>query len=215
MSTLNGASITHASMYIPRAGRWFATVRVVSALELAEGARATIAIGNATMIGAVESGGARDGRAAYVVVGGRRGWSRTVAAKGYANDAGVKVSLVARELAAEVAEELGEIQDRVLGPAFVRPAESAASVLARITRSLWYVDAAGVTHLRARPSGAASLDGARGVQRDLARRRVRLSTESIASLLPGLTLDGATISTVEHVIEDGSLSSRLSLGASP
>lgn len=85
------------------------------------------------------------------IVGGNASWGKTVAAKDYHNDAGVKARLIAEDVAREVGERLGTFADAPerVGIDYVRPATRASSVIETVAGRgvAWWVDFAGVTQV--------------------------------------------------------------------
>lgn len=206
-STLNGQRATSVKLWLPAWGRWFAEVSIDG--ESAIAGAASLVIAGSTFSGTVLSGGPFKGRAMYRIVGGRGGWGRTVKARGYANDAGVKLSTVLRDVATDAGEQLDLANvsaDTRLGPSYARPEGAARRVLELEAPRGWYVDEAGVTRIGRRPSvpftGKATVETV-----DRARALVRLAVDAIAGLVPGAVVEGLEAVDVIHEVSSGGVRS--------
>jgi len=212
LATLNGGvAVTSCRLQIPAYGCWWADVECASQDELS--GAVTLALDDLQLRGTIVSGGAYQVRTRYRIVGGAGGWGRRVAARSYANDAGVKASLVLADVAREVGETLGPLPPGTLGPAFVRAAEPASRVLDAVSPRAWYVDAQGVTQLGRRPTR--TFTGAYApLTNDAARARVDIAPGdgTLAALLPGVLFDGlGELVDVEHVLDGDTGKLRTSL----
>lgn len=157
--SLNGARANHARLRVPFAGRWYADVYLDGA-EAPAGA-ATLQVGEVTFAGTIapEHSGAFVGAVAVRLIGGANGWGKTVAARSYHNDIGVKRADVVAALANDIGEKLDAAGDaerihvdftRLSGPAWL--------VLEHLLGATpWRVDFDGTTRYGARP--AATLAG--------------------------------------------------------
>ncbi len=199
--------MTSARVNLPAWGCWHAEAHLDGDVTLS--GSVTLKIADLELKGAVLSGGPMQGRSSYRIVGGAGGWGRTVSEKGYANDAGVKVATVLGDVAITVGETLGTVSQLLrVGPAFARMAGPASKVLDLVAPKAWYVDEAGVTRLGARAAGALVGKVTRITPVDLTRGKVVLAAEQIATILPGLVVDGLTAVDVLHEISaDGGLRS--------
>ncbi len=199
-ATLNGIRATSASANIPAWGCWYAEAQLDGEHTLT--GRVTLKIADLTLVGTVLSGGPALGRSSYRIVAGNGGWGRPLPKKSYANDAGVKVATVVGDAAQAVGETVATIAPALrVGSAFERVADEPASrVLQRVAPQAWYVDEAGVTHLGARAAGALVGKVTRLNPVDKARGKVVLAAESIATILPGLVVDGLTAVDVLHEV---------------
>lgn len=204
-ATLNGHRVTSARATIPAWGAWYADVAVDGDHPLA--GSVTLKVSDLTLVGSVIAGSAAQGRSNFRIVGGAGGWGKPLSPKSYANDAGVKHATILQDAAREVGETLGTVstQDRV-GPAYVRQTQEngrpvpASRVLQQLAYNRWYIDEAGVTHIGARPAGALVGKVTRVEPVDQARGRVVLAAEQIATILPGVVIDGFTAVDVQHDI---------------
>lgn len=197
-ATLAGHRATSARLTIPKWGASYADV-VVDGDAVLSG-RVDLVIADLIFKGAVLSGGPAKGHADYCVVAGAGGWGKILKKKSYANDAGVKVSTVLRDAAAEAGEAIDlstvSASDRV-GPAFVRPEGRASQVLEQLRPAGWYIGEDGVTRIGARPKTTLPAGVSHGPV-DLARGKVTLASDSIAKILPGLSVDGLEVVDVQH-----------------
>ncbi len=198
-STLNGHRVTSARANIPAWGCWYADASIDGEVSLS--GAATLKIADLTLVGTIISGGPLKGRSMYRIVAGAGGWGRDVPQKGYSNDAGVKVATVLGDAAREAGETLAAVSssDRV-GPSFARKAGPASKVLDLVSERAWYVDEAGVTRLGARAAGVLVGKVTRITPVDLSRGKVVLAGEQIATILPGVVVDGLTAVDVLHEV---------------
>lgn len=204
IATLAGARVTSARVTLPAWGAWYADASVDGARTLSGAVELKIA--DLTLRGAVLSGGPekQNGRSHYRLVGGAGGWGRTIRAKSYANDAGVKVATVLADAASEVGETLSISSDARTGPAFVRPEGPASRVLEQLAPGAWYIDEAGTTRLGRRPAKALAGSVPRVSPVDKALGTVTLAPDAIAALVPGVQVDGLEAVDVLHeVTPDG------------
>jgi len=198
-SSANGARVTLTSLAIPFYGAWVADVTVASPTPLA--GDVTLKIGNLSLIGAVVRQQVFAQLLTARLVGGHGGWGKQVAARAYANPLGVPLSMILRDVAGEVGEKVKLAADRSAGLFFVREAGPASRVLRQLAGALWWVDAAGVTQIGARPSKAitsaatvAAYDGGKGW--------LSVATEDLSSWAPGATFKSPTVPdgiTIGHV----------------
>lgn len=209
LASLSGHRVTSARVSVPAWGAWYAEVSVDGEVTLS--GRADLVIADATFKGAILSGGPAKGRSSFRLVGGAGGWAKDIPARHYANDAGVKASLVVGDAAAAAGETLdaSTVPTGRLGPAWTRPEEPAARVLELVAPSLWYVAEDGVTRFGRRASHAYAGKGTHGPV-DRARAKVTLAADSIASITPGVVVDELEAVDVEHTISaDGGLRSTI------
>lgn len=205
-ATLEGHRVTSARVNMPAWGCWYAEVDVDGEHTLT--GRVSLTIADLTLIGTILSGGAAKGRSHYRIVAGGGGWGRSIPTKSYANDAQVKLSTVLTDAATAVVETLGTLPSTKVGPAFVRAAGPAVWVLEQCAGQAWYVDNDGTTQLGARTPGTLPAVMTHGPV-DLARGTVTLASESIATILPGVTVDGLTAVDVLHEISSEGLRSTI------
>ncbi len=208
VSTLNGLRVTSARVNIPAWGLWYAEAHLDGEHTLT--GSVTLKIADLTLVGTVLSGGPRLGRSSYRIVAGGGGWGRALPKKSYANDAGVKVSTVVGDAAREVGETVDTISSSLrVGSSFERiEGDPASRVLQAVADQAWYVDEAGVTHLGARAAGALVGKVTRLEPVDLSRGKVVLAAESIATILPGVVVDGlAAVDVLHEVSAQGGLRS--------
>lgn len=207
-STLNDIRVTSARVTIPAWGLWHAEVQLDGEHTIT--GRATLKIADLTLSGAVLSGGPALGRSSYCIVAGAGGWGLPLPKKSYINDAGVKISTVVGDAAREAGESVAPIVSSLrVGSSFERVKDEPASrVLQAVAPQAWYVDEAGITRLGARAAGALVGKVTRINPVDKARGKVVLAAESIATILPGVVVDGLTAVDVLHEVSaDGGLRS--------
>lgn len=211
LATLEGVTISRCSVTVPAWGLWWADVDLVDAAELA--GAVTLVLADVTASGAIVSGGAAHGRAAYRVVGGAGGWGREIGRRAYNNDLGVKLSTVAGDAAREVGETLGDVPTTKLGTHYARRKAPASHTLNAIAERAWYVDFNGVTRFGARAESTYTGIAPR-VRQDPGAQCIELATEEIATLVPGVIVDNALPATdVEYVLDATRLTVRVYSGA--
>lgn len=198
-ATLSGHLATSARVHIPAWGRWWADVSIDGEHTLT--GSVPLVIADMTLTGAVLSGGPHEGRSHYRVCGGSGGWGASIPAKAYVNDAGVKASLVLSDAAAECGETLdaSTLPTTRLGPSWVRTEGPASAMLNAIAPKGWHIGADGRTRIGSWTGAALKGDVTHGPV-DLAAGTVTLAAESIATILPGLVVDGLTAVDVIHEI---------------
>jgi hypothetical protein len=175
--------------------------------------RVTLALADVSLTGTIVSGGVAEGKAAYRLVGGAGGWGRVLSAKGYTSDAGVKIATVVGDAAREAGETLAGVPTTRLGSHYARLNGPASHVLHGIAPRGWHVDFAGVTQFGARAATTYAGDGTR-TRIDTAGRVIEISTESLAGLVPGVSVDGAAPATdVEYTLDAKRLIARVYAGA--
>jgi hypothetical protein len=186
---------------IPLVGIWHADVETDGETELS--GRVTIVLSDQTFVGTIVSGGVRNGRGRWKVVGGNGGWSNTIPKRGYNADQGVRKSLILQDAASECGETLGgTIPSDAMGPHFVREEASASNALALV--DAWYMSNDGITTIGARATSTYS-GQAVVAERDNASGFVSLTTDLLAGLVPGATIDGIAVVDVRYVLEKSAL----------
>jgi len=202
-ATLAGHRVTHARVHLPAWGVWWAEVSIDEEAELA--GRIPLNVADLALSGTVMSGGiGPKGRASYRLAGGAGGWGKSIAARSYANDAGLKAATVISDAASACGETLdaATLPTTRLGPAFVREAAPAARVLEQVVPEAWYVGEDGTTRIGKRtatsltvPAAVSSVDRAVGA--------VALASDSIATIVPGITVEGLEAVDVLHELAPG------------
>lgn len=155
--TLGNARVRRMSLNVPNIGVWSADVELMSgAPELGDGEAVELRIGTSTWRGIVAPG--ENGVFALsrrcALRGGAGNWGRTLPAKHYHNDFGVRARDVVVDLCRELGETLGGFvpaSERV-GVDYVRQADvTAAGTLADVIGGVpWWVGQDGLTHVGAR-----------------------------------------------------------------
>jgi len=188
LATLNDANVVRLRLPVPAWGRWWADVDLAEPVAL-KGAAALVVAGQA-MTGTIISGGAANGRAAYRVVAGAGGWGKKLPAKPYQDDGGVRLRTVLSDAARELGETLADVPADLLGPHYARPAATGQELLNLLAPQNWYTDFAGVTHIGRRPTTEYTGNAPR-VRVDPLMPVVDLAIDSLAGLVPGVTVDGS------------------------
>jgi hypothetical protein len=204
-ATLAGKTVTHARVSLPAWGLPWAEVSLDE--EIALSSRVELALADLKFSGTVMSGGiGPKGRSSFRLVAGAGGWGKTIPPKSYANDAVVKTATVLQDAASACGEALdaATMPSTRLAAAWARPEGAAARVLEQLVPAGWYVGEDGVTRIGRRPAIAltAKVDIA---EVDRARGTVALAAEAIASLVPGIVVEGIEAVDVLHELAPGSL----------
>ena len=209
LSTLAGRTVTSARVTLPAWGIWFADASIDGEHTLT--GRVEFKLADLTLSGTILSGGPEKGRSFYRIIGGAGGWGRTIRRESYEDDAGVKKLTVLRDAAAAVGETLDtsslSASDR-LGPRYTRPDGTASALLERHVSKAWYVGEDGTTRLGARPASTLPAKATR-VNLDTARQVLTVASESIATILPGLVVDGLIAVDVVHELTPSGLRSTI------
>ncbi|HQY59797.1 MAG TPA: hypothetical protein PK141_00550 [Polyangiaceae bacterium] len=205
-ATLNSILATSARAFIPAWGCWWVEIDLDGEHTLS--GAVTVVIADLTLQGTILSGGPENGRSHFRVVGGKGGWGRPIPAKAYANDAGVKASTVLLDAADACGETIlaSTLPTTRPGPSWVRPEGRARNVLELLAPKGWYVGEDGITRIGARTPGTLPANVTHGPV-DLARGCVELASESIATILPGIVVDGLTAVDVLHEVSSEGLRS--------
>jgi hypothetical protein len=204
MSTaaISGVTVLECRVHLPRWGLWFAEVVTDQPAELS--GQVTLTVADLNLRGTIVAGGPWLGRSAYRIVGGAGGWAKRIPSKGYASDAGVKASTVIGDAAREAGETVEGAPKTSLGPAWERMAGAASLTLQLCTERAWYVGEDGVTRFGARPRQQYAGGAARGSV-DLAAGTIELMSDSIASLVPGVVVEGVEALDVLHELHGAKL----------
>jgi len=193
--TIDGHTLTHCRVQIPAWGIWWADVSLDAEVTLT--GAVTLALADLSLSGTVVSGGPHNGRSRYRVCAGAHGWGTTIPAKSWASDAGVKIRTVLEDAAAAAGETIAVYPTGTVGLAWDRQEGPASTTLQLLYPEGWYVDESGVTVIGARSAVTYAGNATRG-DYDPARGTLELAADSIATLLPGVVVDGVTAVDVLH-----------------
>ena len=210
-ATLSNVRASRVDLVQPLSGCWFATVDLETAAPLS--GSVSLAFGGVTWKGAIVSGGDYAGASRFQLVGGAGGWRKRVAAKSYSSSGGVRVALVAGDLAREVGETLADQPSGSLGPFWVRFAGSASSGLESATSGAWWVGADGRTNVGSRASSSTSTSGVL-VALDVGLRVATFASETVGEFEPGRSMAigpfaSFRIGLVRHIINADSIRTEL------
>jgi hypothetical protein len=199
-ATVAGYRCTRLRVWLPRVGVWWASCEIDEPAELS--GRVAIVCADLSLSGMILSGGTWQGKARYQIAGGAGKWPTPIPAKSYANDLGVKRATILRDACTAAGETLDEstLPTGTVGPAWIREAGPASATLQLLAFEGWYVDEAGVTRIGARERADLAVETAR-VRVDQARGIVELKAQSLATLLPGVVVDGIEAVDVLHEID--------------
>lgn len=204
-ATLANLPVMRATVHLPAWGLWWADVELDAESTLT--GRLDLVVADLTLKGQHVSGGSWLGRSRYRIAGGY-GWCKPLKAKGYVNDAGVKLSKILADAANEAGETIEGIPSGVAGLAYDRLAGPASTCLNILAPQSWYVAEDGITRFGRRASVAVDSSITRGPV-DFAAGSIELMSDSISTLLPGATCEGLTAVDVVHTLEDKKLRTTL------
>jgi len=204
-ATLNDHRVTSATIDLPAWGAWHADVSLDGEVKIA--GAVTLVVNDLTLKGTILSGGPLFGRSRFRVVGGAGGWGKILPKNSYANDAGVRLSTILNDAAKAAGETLdaSTVPTIQLGPAWTRDEGAACFVLNALAPSAWYVGEDGVTRLGQRKASTFAGQATRIEPVDQATKRLTIASESIATLVPGVVVDGLSALDVTHEISPDGL----------
>ena len=195
-ASLNGERLQSAHVTIPYYGAWVADVVLATPDVIPTQSTLTIAdlILTGTVYRMASFAGARSAR----IVGGFGGWRKTVPAQNYQANSGIRLSLVLKDAAAIVGEQVNVANDQTLGTSFTRESAPAERLLRQLAGPEWFVDTKGITQVGPRAGGAVSTpftvvswSGARG--------QFEIATENLSDWLPAKTFTANTVTTTQTV----------------
>lgn len=213
LANIEGQIVSRARVQVPAWGIWWADVEIPEEVTLTGQVPLTLA--DLTLAGTVMSGGPFEGKSAYRLVGGVGGWGKLVAAKSYANDLGVSITTIINDIQSATGETVeGVVPNSRVGPHFTRVNGPASRVLHDVAPESWYVDFAGVTQLGARAT--TTYEGSKPRTRvDPAAQVIDIATDELATLVPGVTIDGSSPATdVEYNLTSNRLTASVYASAS-
>ncbi len=190
---IDGLDLQEVTLHFPWVGPWIADYLLLD--ETPVSGAVTLVAGDLTLQGTVkpDDSGTHLRRASGRIVAGAGGWATTLVPQGYHNDAGVKAALVADD-AARAAGETLDLTDFAplvtsLGANYVRAIGPASRALEDAIGGVpWWVDAAGVTHVKPRPTPEASPDLYDILEYDPHRRLATISVDDISTIGVGSIL---------------------------
>lgn len=206
---LNGTACSIARVQCGDWGTWWADCTLTDPTEIAAGATVQLLFADLTLSGTVVSGGAFEGRAAYRVAGGRGGWGKPIESRAYLDDSGVSASLVLEDAARDAGETITDLPSTLLGAHFTRLEGTASAALNLLAPRAWRVDFDGITRIGKRPTTTYTGTAPRThVDRNAAV--IELATETLAGLVPGVSIDGSAPATdVEFSITANRITARV------
>jgi hypothetical protein len=194
-ATVNGERAQSLSVTFPYQGTWSADVLMAQGIPVERAV--TIKIGDMVLNGTAIRMASFAGSRGLRVVGGSGGWRKNLAAKGYGNITGVKLSSVINDAARESGEQLSTFTDRVLGTNWARENGPAERTL-RFLAPGWWMSNDGKTHIEPRVQSAVSTQftvnswsGGKG--------KFEISTENISDWSPGKTFSAPTVPETQVV----------------
>jgi hypothetical protein len=197
-ASLNGLRVTGGRLYLPAFGVPWAEIAVDQEASLS--GAADLSFADLKVAGTIMSGGAGPkGRASFRIAAGKGSWGRTIPADGYHTDSGVKASTVLADAATACGETIdaATLPTTRLGADWARDEGPAARVLQQIVPAGWYVGEDGVTRIGKRPATTLKVPSQVSAV-DRARAKVELAADAIATLVPGVTVEGIEAVDVLH-----------------
>lgn len=196
MSDVGGIPVERCTLSLPRFGAWRAVAKLIGGS--APTGPVSLTVGDLVLEGTVLRGGLDDSDDPSVTVVGAPGWDRAIRSPlSYQSDGGVRLRTVLADLSTRAAEPIDQPGDVSLGQAWAIPAagrlRDALAALHRAGRlERWRVDPDGVTRFGAR-AGAEVTSRAEVLKRDQSLSQLEVGIDSVADMLPGNLLEGATI----------------------
>jgi hypothetical protein len=189
--TLGGKAVAGLTLNVRPAGAWWADVDLEGDDELA--GRVALVCQGSTLSGTIDpdQSGTFGLQRRTRVVGGGKGWSSVLPRKGYQSDSGVKARVVADDVARAAGERLGDFMPAAakLGANWTRARASGGATLEALSGGVpWWVDYAGVTHVRARPVAPAAPGSYEVLQFDPRSGRVELAIDDLTAVQVGSVL---------------------------
>lgn len=157
-ANVNGNGLTGAVVHVPGQGAWFADVDFEEAPDVS--GSVTLNLGDLALSGTVDArySGTFALRRRARIVGGVNGWGKSLPAKAYHNDAGIRAQVVAEDAAREAGETLGTftpVAERI-GVDYVRSAGVASRALEDVIGGpLWWIGYDGKTNVGPRSTAQA------------------------------------------------------------
>jgi hypothetical protein len=189
LATLNGKPLESGKLDVPTTGVWVADLVCVDDSAFSDAA--TLVVQDDTWSGTVLSSEAIGGKTHARVLGGKAKWSATVSKRGYANDAGVKASVITNDLAAAIGESVS-VTDWVVGTHWSRFSGPASEALKSLAGERgWWVDRDGKTIVNGtRPTGTIAADV---LEFDPVLGQVVLNVTSLAAIDIGKSITAPTL----------------------
>jgi hypothetical protein len=154
---VNGKPFQSLELHVPQSGVWFADVRMLGDDVLS--GQVTISIGDVTLSGTVSQlSGSFGLQQVTRIVGGGGGWAKSLPAKHYHNDAGVKRDLIASDAARLCGETLAttSFPSERVGTDYVRVAGPGSAAIDYLAAGVsWWVGFDGLTYVGTRTTRAA------------------------------------------------------------
>lgn len=202
-----------AVVHIPAWGVGWVDVGLIDDAELS--GAVDFVLNDITIRCAVKSGGTDDTRSAYRVAFGAGAWHDDVPSKGYSDDAGAKVSVILRDLADAVGEQIGTLPSTRLGPHYARAEGSASRTINGLLPKSWYVDFTGITQTALREPTTYTGDGVI-TEIDPAMGIVDVVTDVLSDLVPGVQVEGnAPATDIEITLTPERITTRVYSGPQP
>lgn len=198
-ATLAGNRATDVRLSIPAWGCSYVDVKLDKSVNLS--GKVTLVLADLTVQMTVLSGGPASaaGPSYFRCVAGAGGWANQLPAKSYSNDAGVKLSTVLQDAASAVGETIvAPPPTTTVGSYYTRPEGPACRVLEELAPSAWYVGEDGVTRLGSRTPAVLGTAAASTSELDLAQATVTIASNTLAPLVPGISVNGIVALDVEH-----------------
>jgi len=201
-----GERIVSGTVEIPTTGRW--TADLFLAEDKVIPSTGPLTIGNLTMQGFTYRDGPYAGQRRVRAAGGAGGWHKVIPEQDYDLSGGVLLSVVLRDAAMAVGEQVNVLSDGPVGVRYVRQSGPASRVLRQLVGDDWYVDPAGTTQVH-NPRPTTRITSQFLVNdADLGLGLAEVSTENPSDWMPGRTFTSPTITqlrsinTVRHTLGD-------------
>lgn len=193
--SVNGFRAVDGRLTIPRVGPWVADIDFAEADVFNPGDRASIALGDLTLIGTIKRSATFVGGASARIVAGFGGWANTIPSKGYSHPNGLLLSDVLKDVAQTVKEQVNVVKDKTIGLNYCRRNDLASRVLRHLVNGQWFIDNNGITQIDDRAPGAIA-DTFQILDYKPLLGQFHIATETFSNWMPGRQFTAPTLTDV-------------------
>ena len=185
--TIGGQEVISCQLWLRWSGAWSATVQSPSDTVLS--GKQTLLLGSLALVGTIEPtmSGVYNNVANYRIVAGAGGWGKTVPAKNYHNDLGVKLREVLADLGNACGETVTTSREDRLSVDYLRREDKAGLCLLGLIGKNWYVAPNGTTVCDARSTSEITAE-VQLLKHNPITKRSSLFVDDLASISVGSIL---------------------------
>lgn len=195
-ASFSGQMVNGCNLAVPYYGCWRADITSPSVNPMT--GTASLIIGDLELKGTVVSAAVFAGLQMAQLVGGFGGWRRSVSSQSYYNSSGLKKSLILRDAASYVGENVSVSTDTNIGNSYVREAGPASRLLRMLAGPNWYIKPDGVTRVSDRESEHITTPF-QILKRNGSNKSLQVATETYKNWLPGNTFSNALVPDVQTI----------------